>query len=78
MDSEKAFYFLFEDDKLKGAVQTHVDDFEFASTPNFINMLIYSVFKKLTISKVGQGKFLFTRLDVLKQNYNLRRIQIKN
>ena len=49
MDGDKAFYYLFEDSKLKGVVQTHVDDFELAGTQDFINMIIDGVSKKLKI-----------------------------
>ena len=52
MDGDKVFYYLFEDGKLKGAVQTHVDDFKLAGTPDFIKMIIDGVFKKLMLSKV--------------------------
>ena len=52
MDNDKVIYYRFEDGKLKGAVQTHVDDFQLAGTQDFINMIIDSISKKLMILKV--------------------------
>ena len=65
------FYYLFQDGELKGAVQTHVDDFNIAATKWFIDIMIEGVAKMLTISKVERGKFWFTGLDVLKQEDNI-------
>ena len=52
MDGDDAFYYLHKDRELKGAVQTHFDDFSLAGTPEFIQMIIHGVSRKLTTSQV--------------------------
>ena len=37
MDGDEAFYYLHKDGELKGAVQTHVNDFSLAGTSDFID-----------------------------------------
>ena len=43
MDGNKAFYYLHEEGELKGAVQTHVDNFSLAGTADFIERIIQGV-----------------------------------
>ena len=43
MDGDEVFYYLHEGGDLKGAVQTHVDDFSLAGTPEFVEMVIKGV-----------------------------------
>ena len=62
MEGDKAFYFLHEEGKLKGAILTHVDDFNIARYDNFVEMVLDNVERELTISKVEKDKFCFTGL----------------
>ena len=71
MGRDEAFSYLYEDNELKGAVQTHVDDFKLARNTNFIEKIIEGVSQKLTISKIERGKFRFTGLDFFKQENNI-------
>ena len=64
MEGDEAFYYLHKDGILRGAVITHVDDFTLASTDDFIKEVLEMVDRVLTVSKVEQDKFRFTRLDI--------------
>lgn len=66
MDRDELFHYLYKDGELKSSVQTQIDDFSLAGTSDFIEKIIQVVSRRLTISKVEQGKFRFTGLDVLK------------
>ena len=43
MDRDEAFYYLYENNELKGAVQTHVENFSLAGTSEFIEKIIEGV-----------------------------------
>ena len=47
-----------------GAVITHVDDFTLAGTENFINEVLETVGRELTVSKIERDKFRYTGIDV--------------
>ena len=49
---------------MHGAVITHTDDFNLAGTPDFVKHVISVVEEELTVSKVKEDIFHFTRLDV--------------
>ena len=46
MDGDNVFYYLHEGGELKVAVQTPVDDFSLAGTPEFVERIIRGVFDK--------------------------------
>ena len=52
---------------LRPRFECDVDDFSLAGTLEFVEKVIKGVSEKLTISKVENGKFRFTGLDLLKQ-----------
>ena len=52
MDIDEAFYYLHEDSDLKGVVQTDIDDFFLAGTPEFVEMVIQGLSESLIVSKV--------------------------
>ena len=43
MDGEEAFYFLHEEGHLRGAVLTHVDDFNLAGDDDFVEKVLQQV-----------------------------------
>ena len=66
MDRDEAFYYLHEDSDLKGVVQTDINDFFLAGTPEFVEMVIQGLSESLIVSKEKRGRFQFTALDVQK------------
>ena len=57
MKGDEAFYYIHENDKLIGAVITHVDDFTLAETDEFVTKFLEIVGKELIISKIEKDKF---------------------
>ena len=51
MEGDEAFYYLHKSGRLKGAVLTHVDDFNIAGDPDFVEKVVGDVKGELTISK---------------------------
>ena len=64
LEGDEAFYYLHRDGKLIGAVITHVDDFTLAGTEVFVNEVIDTVSKDLTVSKIERENFRYTGIDV--------------
>ena len=64
MEGDEAFYYLHQDEELKGAVITHVDDFTLAGTAHFIKEVLEAVAKELTVSKIEKDSFRYTGIDV--------------
>ena len=60
MPGYEAFYYLYENEHLKGAVWTHVDDLILAGNKEFIEMIRVEIAQVLTVSKVEKDKFIFT------------------
>ena len=58
MDGDEAFYFLHEEGHLRGAVLTHVDNFNLASDDDFIKKFLHQVERELTVSKVKRQVLL--------------------
>lgn len=52
------------DGRLKGAIITHVDDFNLSGTPDFVKNVISVVKEELTVSKIEEDILRFTGLDV--------------
>ena len=64
MEGDEAFYYLHRDGELIGTVITHVDDFTLAGTEAFINEVIETVSRELTVSKIERDNFRYTGIDV--------------
>ena len=64
MEGDEAFYYLHRDGDLIGTVITHVDDFTLAGTEAFINEVIETVSRELTVSKIERDNFRYTGIDV--------------
>ena len=47
-----------------GAVITHVDDFTLSGTEAFVNEVIDTVSRELTVSKIEKDAFRYTGIDV--------------
>ena len=61
---EEAFYYLHRDGDLIGTIITHVDDFTLAGTEAFINEVLKTVSRELTVSKIERDNFRYTGIDV--------------
>ena len=61
---DKAFYYKHDGGKLLGMVITHVDDFNIAGSEEFIDDLVQSIKRELTVSKIEKGSFRFTGVDI--------------
>ena len=57
LEGDEAFYYSYEDGKLKGMILTHVDDFIIAGNSTLIEETINRVKKFLTVSKIERGSF---------------------
>ena len=66
LPGDEAFYYKHEDEKLKGMVITHVDDFQIAGDDKFIDSLLTKLKDTLTVSKVERNSYRFTGIDVKK------------
>ena len=64
INSDKAYNFLHEDAHLKESVLTYLDNFNLASTEEFVEKVISVVEQELMVSKVKEDIFIFTGLDV--------------
>ena len=63
---DQAFYYLYEQGELQGAVLTHVDNFTVAGNENILEEVTKGISDTLTISKVEKDKFRFTGWDIEK------------
>merc|ERR1712030_248662 len=61
---EALYYKHNKNEELIGLMSTHVDDFSLAGTEEFLNTATEEIRKNLDISKVEDGKFRFTGIDV--------------
>ena len=52
MEGDEAFYYLHKDGILRGAVITHMDDFNLAGKDDLIEEVLEIVDKELTVSKI--------------------------
>ena len=64
MEGDEAFYYLHRNGELIGTVVTHVDDFTLAGTEAYINEVLETVFRELTVSKIERDNFRYTGIDV--------------
>ena len=64
MEGDEAFYYLHRNGELIGTVITHVDDFTLAGTEAFINEVLETVSRALTVSKIERDNFRYTGIDV--------------
>ena len=64
MEGHKAFYYLYRNGELMGAIITHVDDFTLAGTKDFIKEVLETISRELTVSKIEKDKFRYTGIDV--------------
>merc|ERR1711984_63069 len=65
LDGDEAMY--YKHDKygdLMGLLSTHVDDFSLAGTAEFLDTVTEEIKKTLDISKVEDGRFRFTGIDI--------------
>ena len=70
LEGDKAVYYKHDEaGKLHGMVSTHVDDFTLAGKDDFIEHIMKEISKALDVSKVEDGMFRFTGIDV-KQTEN--------
>ena len=70
LEGDKAVYYKHDEaGKLHGMVSTHVDDFTLAGKDDFIEHITKEINKALDVSKVEDGMFRFTGIDV-KQTEN--------
>ena len=77
MEGDKTFYIKYRDQRLQGAVLTHVDDFSLAGTEEFVKEIIVGVEEDLTVSKVERDRFQFTGLDVCIDGGRIKIISIE-
>merc|ERR1712121_349128 len=54
--------------KLVGLILSHVDDFTKAGTQEFVQQIVAGIEEKFTVSKVEEGDFRYTGLDVKTKN----------
>ena len=64
MEGDEAFYYLHRNGDLMGTVITHVDDFTLAGTEDFIEEVLETVSRELTVSKIERDNFRYTGIDV--------------
>ena len=64
MEGDEAFYSLYQDGELLGAVITHIEEFTLAGREDFINEVLEMIERELTISKIERDNFCFTGLDI--------------
>ena len=64
MKGDEAFYYLHRDGESIGTVITHVDDFTLAGTEAFINEVLETVSRELTVSKIERDNLRYTGIDV--------------
>ena len=64
IEGDEAFYHLHRNGELIGTMITHVDDFTLAGTKAFVDEVIDTVSKDLTVSKIERENFKYTGIDV--------------
>merc|ERR1712237_194532 len=65
VDGDEALYYKQDDDgELIGLLSTHVDDFSLAGTEKFIETATEEIKKHLDVSKIEDGRFRFTGIDI--------------
>ena len=64
MEGDEVFYYLHRNGDLIGTVITHVDDFTLAGTEAFVNEVIETVSRELTVSKIERDNFRYIGIDV--------------
>merc|ERR1712090_84812 len=65
VDGDEAMYFKHDGNgELIGLLSTHVDDFSLAGTPKFLETATAEIKKHLDVSKIEDGKFRFTGIDI--------------
>ena len=64
MDEDEAFKYFHRNGEIIGTVITHVDDFTLAGTEAFINEVLETVSRELTVSKIERDNFRYTGIDV--------------
>ena len=64
IEGDEAFYFRYENGALQGMIITHVDDFQIAGTEMFNKNVREEIERHLTISKISEGAYRFTGVDV--------------
>ena len=60
MPGDEAFYYLYEDGKLLGALLTHVDNLILAGNKEFIEGIREGMTMVLTVSVIERDRFRFT------------------
>ena len=60
IEGDEAFYSVYQDGELLGAVITHVDDLILAGTELFIKEVLETISRELTVSKIGKDNFRYT------------------
>jgi hypothetical protein len=64
-EGDEAVYFKYDNNgNLDGMVSTHVDDFNLAGSKNFVTMVTRKIQAALDVSKIEDGSFRFTGIDV--------------
>ena len=63
MEGYEAFYYLYQDGELMGAVIMHVDDFTLAGTEEFITKVLKVISRELMVSKIERNSFRYTGID---------------
>ena len=62
---DEALYFKNDENgDLEGMISTHIDDFNLAGSEKFLESVTEEIKKVLDVSKVEDGKFRFTGIDV--------------
>ena len=64
VQGDEAFYYKNEGGKLKGAVLSHVDDFNVPGDTGSVDEMVARVKGKFTVSRMEENTFRFTGLDV--------------
>ena len=65
LDGDEAYYYKHnEKGDLEGMISSHVDDFNLAGNEEFIEMVTEKIKNALDISKIEDGEFRFTGIDV--------------
>ena len=65
VDGDEALYYKHDSDgELIGLLSTHVDDFSLAGNKEFLESTTAEIKKHLDVSKIEDGKFRFTGIDI--------------
>ena len=64
IEGHVAFYFKYENGALQGMIITHVDDFQIDGMEMFNKKVREEIEKHLTVSKISEGAYRFTGVDV--------------